>query len=162
MAMDKQRLIICAGQGQNLGELIFDHDLFCEAILYPAGEERLGGWLQDWQTAGINYYHPEVSDSNNVCTIGESVNMRDPIFPSALRQWLENRGCYSFILPESGWRAWSMIQELPLQPEEKLKLGLNLSQAGEANLQKITSQLKSVLKQISQNSTAKSSSKHKE
>lgn len=155
MTEEKKRLIICSLQGQNVGELVFDHDLFCEAILYPKGEDLLGGWLQGWQTTGINYYHPEVSDSNDICTVGESVNMHDPVFPSALRQWLENKGYYSFILPESGWRAWSLIQELPLHEGEKLKLGLSLAEEAETKLQKITSQLECLNKRILQDASKK-------
>jgi hypothetical protein len=131
MISEKNRLIICNTQGESLGEMIFDHDLFLQANLLPSGDDILGGWLEDWQVKGILYFHPEIDSHNPICTTGEYVSMHDPVFPSALRQWLEKHNLYSILLPEPSWELWNTIQQLPLLPDEQFRLGMKLASINE-------------------------------
>ncbi|MDF1496545.1 MAG: hypothetical protein P1P90_00610 [Patescibacteria group bacterium] len=135
MVSEKNRLIIFNTAGQPLGEMIFNHDLFLQATLYPDGEQSLGGCLEDWQVNGIMYFHPAASTRTSLSTIGECVTMHDPAFPSALRQWLERNSLYSVVIPEESWDIWSYIEQLPLSDSEKFNLVMRLSLSEKQNLE---------------------------
>jgi len=154
MTQEKDRLIIFDGSGDCLGDLIFEHDLFSQAMLYPKGEEILGGWLEDWQVSGIMYLHPESANSK-IATKGEYVPMRSHEFPSALRQWLERRGFYSFIIPESSWELWNNIELLPLTSEEKFQFGILLSGLSQKDQALLKNSLESFLKRLYPTSSPK-------
>ncbi|MBD3281124.1 hypothetical protein GF391_00050 [Candidatus Uhrbacteria bacterium] len=148
MVSDKYSLIICHTHGRPLGEVVFDHDLFKRAVLYPEGEELIGNWLADWQVRGLLYSHPEIDDKSKLNTISEHVSIHSPVFPCALRQWLEMRGYYSILLPEASWEMWNKIQELPLLPNERFCLALRLSAADPAQHVKNTASMQRALNEI--------------
>jgi hypothetical protein len=147
MTSDKNHLAICDTQGIVLGEMIFDHDLFLQAALQPAGDDLLGGWLEDWQVQGILYFHPQV-DSSNICTVGEYVSLNSPIFPTALRQWLERHNLYSILIPDAYWDLWNDILLLPLLPDEQFRLGMRLSESNGNEYQAFKKSLDKIIKEL--------------
>ncbi len=121
--------------------MIFDHDLFCQALIYPEGDDLLGGWFENWQVNGILFYHPQVDSISAKGLVGEYVNLHDPVFPSALRQWLEKRNFYSLAIPHEAWDAWNYIQDLPLDDSEKFSISQNLACAKPNELESLQKSL---------------------
>ena len=159
MVSEKNRLIICNPEGESLGEIIFEHDLFLQANLLPAGEDVLGGWLEDWQVQGILYFHPEVDQSNSISTTGEYISLHDPVFPTALRQWLERHNLYSILLPEESWEIWNLILQLPLLPDEQFRLGMRLSLQQSQDQKQLIKSLEKVLLEIDKSPQSTKSNK---
>ncbi|GEM_PF-1334043 len=160
MTIQKTFLLIFNNQGTCLGELFFEHDRFVKAYLHPEGESILGDWLLDWQVTGINYCQKTYSSGNNrVCALSGHVSMRSPEFPAALRAWLEQHGFFSLPLPESAWRAWNIIQQLPLLPNENYKMAQVLAESDSQDKERITALLQELLQELE--SPTKSQKEHK-
>lgn len=145
MPSDINHLIIYSKKHKPLGELIFDHDLFCQALIYPDGDDFLGGWFEDWQINGILYYRAQVDSLSAKGLVGEYVNLHDTVFPSALRQWLEKRGLYSITMPDQAWDAWNYIQDLPLDDQEKFHVSQNIAYADSKQLESLPQGLENLM-----------------
>ncbi len=148
MNSEKNRLIIFNTNHDLLGEMIFEHDLFLQANLHPNGEEILGGWLEDWQVQGILYFYPEANSTTSISTVGEYISLHDPVFPSALRQWLERHGIFSILLNEDCLKTWYGILSLPLLPKEQFTLGQKLSVCKKEELEKFDKSLDKIIAEM--------------
>ena len=148
MKSEKNHLVIFNTQRQTMGEMIFDHDLFLQADLLPKGEELLGGWLEEWQVQGILHLHPETGSNPSIAVMGEYIPMHNPVFPSALRQWLERHDLYSIILPEEYLDVWNNILQLSLEQNEIYEIGLHLSLCAGTDFDKFKKSLQKIITEL--------------
>ncbi|MFZ6015934.1 MAG: hypothetical protein ACOYUZ_06325 [Patescibacteria group bacterium] len=110
-----------------LGEAVFNGDSFTYMVLNDLGEKFLDNWLFDWQVNGIdNQLIAPTNRNDELAMLLETIPMQSPLFASGFRNWLEDNGYNTLVIPEYAFHVYDLVEALPLNQKEKFILAAKI------------------------------------
>ncbi|GEM_PF-1509025 len=108
-----------------LGELVTRDGALRHVVLTQAGEQVIGGYVQQWQTRGVPVFKgitKQVQDGKNeFIAYREYVNLRDATFLSAIKEWAISHQIQVHDIAEPILPLWERLLRLPLENGERFR-----------------------------------------
>ena len=112
-----------------LGEIVLDQDVCRHVSLNQKGESVLGTHMANWQIQGLENVQPTsimTAEGTGEAYGRQNVPMQSFDFVPTLQNWLDDHGFAYLTLPLAAMLAWSEIQKMDLEPQQKYELAVML------------------------------------